>query len=59
MKEMEKAEAELEAARSAGKELRFAKEKKDILTFALNQLQQQQQQLQQQQNVVASAATRA
>lgn len=37
-RELYAAEKELEAARLAGKELRFPKEKKDILTMALNQI---------------------
>ena len=37
--ELKMAEAELEAARSAGRELRFPKEKKDILMLALSQMQ--------------------
>ncbi|XP_065202305.1 protein limb expression 1 homolog isoform X2 [Planococcus citri] len=37
-RELYAAEKELEVARLAGKELRFPKEKKDILTMALNQI---------------------
>lgn len=37
-RELYTAEKELEAARLAGKELRFPKEKKDILTIALRQI---------------------
>ncbi|XKL68565.1 hypothetical protein PGB90_004056 [Kerria lacca] len=37
-RELYSAEKELETARLAGKELRFPKEKKDILTMALNQI---------------------
>ena len=36
--ELKMAEAELEAARSAGRELRFPKEKKDILMLAASQM---------------------
>ncbi len=36
--ELQKAEAELESARLAGKELRFPKEKRDILMLALSQI---------------------
>ena len=36
--ELKMAEAELEAARSAGRELRFPKEQKDILMLAASQM---------------------
>ena len=39
VKEMNQAEEELDKARRAGRELRFPKEKKDILMLALSQMQ--------------------
>ena len=38
LKELNQSERELEAARLAGRELRFPKEKKDILVLACTQL---------------------